>query len=436
MAHHPAVLLAIDPRHALRFLAEHGGGSFLVLGGVFLALTGGEAMYADMGHMGRNAIRASWYGIVLPALLLNYAGQAALMLDQPDVTGNTFFKIVPAWGLYPMVALATIATIIASQAIITGSFSLTRQAMQLGWFPGLRIRQTSDREYGQIYVPLMNWILMLFTVALAVGFGSSDRLAGAYGTAVSTTMLLTTVLLYAAMRRNWGWSLPVALFAAGIFLIVDFAFFAANLLKIAEGGWAPLLLGLIIFLVMTTWRRGVDAVRAGLGPTGESPRDFVARLSARHVPRVPGTAVFLTRASHAVSHLMLRHVDQIGALQEKVVSLTVGFAEVPRVHPDHRVAVEHAADNFWHVTAQYGFVEIPNLIAALARAKEHGCDVDLDGAVWFAARDEVVRSKTVRRLSHWRLILFAFMYRNAVRSSDRFDLPTDRFIDVGRQLGV
>jgi KUP system potassium uptake protein len=403
---------------------------------VFLALTGGEALYADMGHIGRNPIRTSWYGVVLPALLLNYAGQTALLIDQPEGGGNPFFRIVPGWALYPMVALATIATIIASQAIITGSFSLTRQAMQLGWFPGLNIRQTSDEAYGQIYVPAVNWTLMVFTVALAVGFGSSARLAGAYGTAVSTTMLLTTVLLYAAMRRRWNWPVPAALAVAGCFLVVDFAFFSANLLKIADGGWAPLLLGLAIYLIMTTWRRGIDAVRASLGPTGESATGFIARLAEQGVPRVPGTAVFLTRATHPVSHLMVRHVAQIRALQEKVISLTVHFEEVPRLPLTQRVSVEHVADGFWHVTAHYGFVEMPNLVVALACAKDVGCDVDLDDVVWFAARDEVRRGTTTRLLAPWRRLLFAFMYRNAVRSSDRFDVPADRFVDVGRQLGV
>jgi KUP system potassium uptake protein len=434
ISQHPQVLLAIDPRHAIRFLADRGWTSFAVLGGVFLALTGGEALYADMGHFGRNPIRASWYCVVLPALLLNYAGQTAMMLDQNHVTGNPFFKIVPAWSLYPMVTLATVATIIASQAIITGSFSLTRQAMQLGWFPGLNIRQTSDVEYGQIYVPFVNWILMVVTVALAVGFGSSDRLAGAYGTAVSTTMLLTTVLLYEAMRRSWEWSTPVASLVAGFFLIVDFAFFAANLLKIADGGWAPLLIGGIIFLIMTTWRRGVEAIRARLGATREGPTQFIARLGEQRVPRIPGTAVFLTRASHPVSHLMLRHVAQIGAVQETIIALTVDFQEVPRVPLSDRVTVEHVADGFWQVVAHYGFVEIPNLVAALACAKDRGCELDLHNAVWFAARDEVVRSKTMPRLTSWRRMLFSFMYRNAVRSSDRFDLPRDKFIDIGRQM--
>ena len=256
VVHHPGVLVAIDPLHAAAFLARHGWGSFVVLGGVFLAVTGGEALYADLGHIGRGPIRAAWYGIVLPALLLSYAGQTALLLEHPGAAGNPFFRTVPSWGLYPMVVLATCATVIASQAIITGAFSLTRQGMQLGWLPGLTVRQTSPDEYGQIYLPFVNWMMMLLTIALTVGFGSSDRLAGAYGTAVSTTMWLTTALLYHAMRERWGWSLAAAGSVAGLFLIVDLTFFSANLMKIGDGGWIPLLLGAVVYVIMTTWRRG------------------------------------------------------------------------------------------------------------------------------------------------------------------------------------
>jgi KUP system potassium uptake protein len=258
------VVAALDPRYAISFLRHAGSVGFLVLGAVFLCITGGEALYADMGHFGKTSIRRSWYIVVLPALLLSYAGQTAYLLDKGSVSGNPFFLIAPSWSIYPLVALATIATIIASQAIITGSFSMTRQAMQLGWLPGVSIRQTSDRIYGQIYVPVVNWLLMLATVATTVAFGSSDRLAGAYGTAVATTMLLTTVLLYRAMRDVWRWPLAAAIAVAGFFLVVDISFFAANLVKIADGGWLPLTFAAVLFTIMVTWRSGVDAVRATL----------------------------------------------------------------------------------------------------------------------------------------------------------------------------
>ena len=281
---HPRVLLAVDPRHAIGFLDAHGLGSLAVLGGVFLALTGAEALYADMGHIGRNPIRAAWYGLVLPALLLSYAGQTALIMEGGLANGaNPFWLAIPPWAVLPMVVLATAATIIASQAIITGAFSLTRQAIQLGWLPGLQIRQTSNEEYGQIYVPFVNWALMAVTLALTIGFGSSDRLAGAYGTAVATTMLLTTALLYCAMTAQWGWSPALAGLMTAVFLTVDLAFFAANLLKIADGGWIPLLLGAILFTLMTSWRAGVEALRQRLVDEQAEPARFIQMLlDGRH----------------------------------------------------------------------------------------------------------------------------------------------------------
>ncbi|HWZ68703.1 MAG TPA: KUP/HAK/KT family potassium transporter [Stellaceae bacterium] len=436
IVHHPQVLAAVDPRHAIAFLVHNGWGGFAVLGGVFLAITGGEALYADMGHIGRNPIMTTWYGIVLPALLLNYAGQTAFLLDHPIPGGNPFFELAPDWAIFPLVLLATVATIIASQAIITGSFSLTRQAMQLGWFPGLRLRQTSDEEYGQIYVPFVNWTMMLFTIALTVGFGSSGRLAGAYGTAVSTTMLLTTALLYKVMRDRWGWSAPTALLASGVFLVVDFAFFAANLLKIVDGGWIPLTFGAIVFIVMTTWHSGIGAMVRRHATMTEPPERFLDRLEANRIPRVPGTAVFLTRIAEAIPPLMIQHVSQIGALPQTVVALTVKFEEIPRVRLSDRLELVRVFEGFWHLTVHYGFVEIPDLPSTLRAAKDLGCPVDLDDAVYFGAHDAVVPGKTGGRLLRCRLMLFAFLFRNSVRAVDLFNLPPPNFVEIGRQIEI
>jgi KUP system potassium uptake protein len=432
----PAVLLAIDPLHAFRFVFAHGWHSFIVLGGVFLAITGGEALYADMGHFGRKPIRSSWYCIVLPALLLCYAGQTALLLENPALEGNPFFKLAPAWAVIPLVVLATCATVIASQSIITGAFSLTRQAMQLGWFPGLSIRQTSDEEYGQIYVPAVNWTMMLCTLALTFSFGSSDRLAGAYGTAVSTTMLLTTALLFNAMRDVWRWPTMVAVLVSGVFLLIDLAFFGANLLKITQGGWIPLLLAALIFMAMTTWHRGIEAARNSLAQKSESASEFLAKLKSGMVARVPGTAVFFSRSDTAIPAILVGHVAQIKALQENVVSLTVRFEGYPRVSQSQRAEIEQMAEGFWHVTVRFGFIEVPNVVAALACAQEKGCSINLDDAVYFASHDEVVRSKTRPRLAAWRRMLFAAMYRNAVRAPDRFDLPAEKFLEIGRQIAL
>lgn len=433
---HPAVLAAVSPTYAVGLLAGHGFASFLVLGGVFLAVTGGEALYADMGHIGRNPIRSSWFMVVLPALLLNYAGQTALLFGTIKPGDNPFFLLVPGWALYPLVGLSVVATIIASQAIITGSFSLTRQAMQLGWFPGVHIRQTSDTEYGQIYVPFVNWTMMAFTLLLTIVFRSSDRLAGAYGTAVSTTMLLTTALLYTVMRERWNWGRLPALLVSGVFLVVDVAFFAANLLKIASGGWIPLLFGAVVFTIMVTWRRGVDLVRTQLARLTETQEVFLKRLDDGKIPRVAGTAVFLSRSSAPVPPLMARHVDQFGALPEIAIGLTIDFGERPRVTPDERMEIVQVADGIWHITVRFGFVEVPDLPMVLVAAKRHGCPIDLDGALYFGARDDVVRAETKGGLVAWRRMLFGFMYRNAVHTVDRFNLPPAQFVEVGRQVAV
>jgi KUP system potassium uptake protein len=432
----PEALAAIDPRHGIGFLVHHGWRSFIVLGGVFLAITGGEALYADMGNIGRSPIRVSWYGLVLPALLLSYAGQTALLIKTPGLVGNPFFKLAPGWAVVPLVGLATVATIIASQAIITGAFSMTRQAMQLGWFPGLLIRQTSDREYGQIYVPFVNWWVMIGTLALTFGFGSSDRLAGAYGIAISTTMLLTTVLLYNAMRDLGHWPRWVALPASGAFLVFDLAFFAANLLKLRDGGWVPLLLGIVIFTIMTTWHRGVDAMRRRAAEDEKSTADFFSELKSGKTARVPGTAVFLSRGGIVIPLVLLRHVADMKALPETVVTLTLVFDEVPRVPEAKRVELEHIAEGLWRLTVRFGFVEVPSLTVALALAQKQGCPLNLDSAIFFAAHDEVVRSRDRPRMAGWRRVLFAFMHRNALHIPDRFDFPADRFLEVGRQVAL
>jgi KUP system potassium uptake protein len=436
ISRHPTVLAAIDPRYGIALLIGHGWSGVAVLGGVFLAMTGAEAMYADMGHIGRNPIRASWYGIVLPALLLNYAGQVALFLNDPVIEGNPFFRLAPWWSIYPLVGLATVATIIASQAIITGSFSLTRQAMQLGWFPGVRIRQTSSEEYGQIYVPFVNWTMMVLTVALTVSFGSSDRLAGAYGTAVSTTMLLTTTLLYNVMRERWRWPAGPALTVSGLFLAIDFAFFAANLFKIREGGWIPLAFGTLVFIVMVSWHFGLEAMRQRHAALTVTPDEFFRRLKESKVPRVPGTALFLTRLANTIPFLIIEHVAQMRALSETVIALTVKFENIPRVTPRERIELTKLPDGFWHITVHFGFVQVPNIPAALKHAKEGGCPVDLKDAIYFGGRDTLVCSKRRNWLLRARLRLFMLMFRNSVREVDLFNVPPENYVEVGRQIEI
>ena len=436
ICHYPAVIAAVNPRYGIELLTGHGWSGIAVLGGVFLAMTGGEAMYADMGHIGRNPIRTSWYGIVLPALLLNYAGQVALYLGDPVLEGSPFFRLAPSWSIYPLVGLATIATIIASQAIITGSFSLTRQAMQLGWFPGMRIRQTSSEEYGQIYVPFVNWTMMVMTVLLTVSFGSSDRLAGAYGTAVSTTMLLTTALLYNVMRTRWRWPVGPALITSGLFLTVDFAFFAANLFKIREGGWIPLAFGTLVFIVMVSWHFGFEAMRRRHTVLTETPDEFFRQLKQDHVPRVPGTAVFLTRLATTTPFLIVEHVAQMRAMYETAIALTVDFESVPRVASHDRIELAKLAEGFWHITVHFGFVQVPDIPAALRQARARGCPVDLEDAIYFGARDAVVCSKRRSWLVRAGLRLFTLMFRNSVRAVDLFNIPPEKFVEVGRQIEI
>jgi len=436
IAQHPRVLAALNPGCAVSYLLHSGAIGWLVLGGVFLCITGAEALYADMGHFGRAPIRWAWFLIVLPSLLVSYAGQTGLMLDGGQLQGNPFFLLAPTWAIYPLVLLATIATIIASQAIITGAFSMTRQAMQLGWLPAVRIRQTSDQIYGQIYVPAVNWLMMIATVAITFGFGSSDRLAGAYGTAVSTTMMLTTALLYTAMYKVWGWSRWLAVLIGGLFLLVDMSFFGANLLKIADGGWLPLTLGLLIFALMLTWRSGVDAVRGSVTQNAPSAERFVADLQTNQVPRVPGTAVFLTRTDQSIPPLLIEHVRQMGALHQHVIALHVVFEETPRVAPEARSAIKSLGNGIWHVTMHFGFVEIPDLSATLKALGDLDPSISLDQATFFGSRDLVVRRSGSKVLTHGRLQLFSFLYRNAVRVVDRFYLPPRSVVEIARLIEI
>ncbi len=433
---HPGVIAAVDPRYAMRFMAASGRAGFLVLGGVFLCITGGEALYADMGHFGKSPIRRSWYCVVLPALLLSYAGQTAFLIDKGTVTGNPFFQIAPAWSVYPLVVLATIATIIASQAIITGSFSMTRQAMQLGWLPGVAIRQTSDRMYGQIYVPVVNWLLMVATIATTIAFGTSDRLAGAYGTAVSTTMLLTTFLLYRAMRDVWKWPMAVVVPVAAVFIVVDTSFFTANLLKIAEGGWLPLTFAAILFAIMITWRRGVDAIRKTLQQQPQAAEKFLADLKSGAIPRVDGTTVFLTRSTQKVSRLIMDQAHFVGVLPRNALALSVVFESTPRIAGPTCTVVENVGEGLWHLVARFGFLEIPDLRQALLKTLGLPADIDFDKAMFVGTRDLVVSRRDDPSLSGWRMALFAFLYRNSVKIVDRFNLEPSNAIEIARQIEI
>ncbi|MCO6159983.1 potassium transporter Kup [Asaia lannensis] len=436
LMHDPSVLVGLDPLYGLRFLYKHGANSLVILGAVFLSVTGAEALYADMSHVGRSSVRLALAVIVLPVLVLSYAGQTAFLVSHPQVKENPFFATMPHSLVLPMVVLATFATIIASQAIITGAFTLTRQAMQLGWFPSLNIRQTSDTEYGQIYVSVVNWALMIITLLIALSFKSSDALSGAYGTAVSTTMLMTTLLIFDVMRERWNWPLWKAVPVVVCFAVIDLAFFVANLLKIDKGGYVPLLIGLFIYIIMTTWRRGITLLRAGLAPLGECADKVLTQLHDGKLIRTPGAAVFLSRYDGVLPPFVTRHVADFHCLPEHVVILNVKFDTVPRIPADERMAIKDAGNGVWTINVKFGFVEIPNLYYVLSQVKEAGCALDLDTVVFFAGDDDVVPDQKKPKMVAPRRILFGFLYRNAVRASDRFTLPRERLIEIGHQVGI
>ena len=433
IAHHPEAFAAINPIHAIHLFQTNGLKAFFALGGIFLCVTGGEALYADVGHFGRWPIRYAWYGLVFPSLVLNYAGQVGLVMGNHAAIANPFFQMAPQWAVYPLVALATVATIIASQAIISGVFSLSRQAMQLGWLPGMTVRQTSDVQYGQIYVPFVNWLMMFATLALTLAFRKSDRLAGAYGMAVSTTMLLTTVLLIRCMLHNWQWRLPLVGLLGGIFLATDGLYFGANLMKLFQGGWIPLSIAICLMIVMTTWHSGVDAVR--WRTRGSSCQRCLKLLHDDRVPRVPGTAVFLTRQKLDVPALLLQHIRHMGALHESVIALTVLFTDRPRVEPQHRAQAKYLGQGLWRVTVRFGFMEATNLLGVLEQIEELD-KVDFKKVIWFGARDLVIHDTRHPRLGRARLELFSFLFRNSVKTMDRFSLPAENFIEVAREIKI
>ncbi|MBF9769976.1 potassium transporter Kup [Enterobacter asburiae] len=433
---HPSVLLALNPAYGIAFLLSNGYTSFLVLGGVFLCVTGAEALYADMGHFGKKPIWLAWYGIVFPSLLLNYAGQSALILAGADSKQNLFYTLCPPVLQVPLIVLAALATIIASQAIITGAFSMTRQAIQLGWLPRLRIKQTAAESYGQIYIGIINWLLMVVTIGLVVFFKSSDKLAAAYGIAVSLTMLMTTGLLFVAMREVWRWSLASSAVIALCFLVIDATFLFANLIKVLEGGYIPLLMAAAICTVMLIWHRGVKAVSASVGEKGVSVDAFFAQLQQKTVPRVAGSAVFLTRTQNNIPPVMRWHVARNRALQQDVLSLTIDILNVPYVGEEQRIRVEQRAPGYWHGVAQYGFMEHPDIPRLLQGVSEINALFATDDATWYVGHETIVAGEGEAGMAAWQRHIFAFMKRNCTHVINHYHLPSDRVVEISRRVAV
>ena len=437
IAQHPAVLWALDPMVGLRYLLSGAGiTTLLVVGGVFLCVTGAEALYADLGHFGRVPIRLAWSCLVFPALVLNYAGQAAYVLAGAPTEGNIFYHLCPEPLLLPLVVLATMATVIASQAVITGAFSMTRQAIQLGLLPRLTIVQTSAAGHGQIYLPAVNWQLMVVTLGLAIIFGSSSNLAAAYGIAVSATMLATTVLLSIAMREIWSWPLPAVIVMALGFATVDGGFLSANMLKVAQGGWVPLLLGALICCVMLIWQAGTAAVQKQVDEMQIPIGDITAQIERGGIPRVPGTAVFVARLTREIPPIVVWHLRHIRSLHGSIVIVNVVTELIPYVADEDRVEFREIAPKVWRVHAHYGFMEQPDLPALLQRAQTKGYPVDPSNVTYLIGRETVVPRDDRKGLPRLVESIFSFMLRNSSEAIEYFHLPRDMVVEIGRQFAI
>ncbi|WP_026685944.1 potassium transporter Kup [Azovibrio restrictus] len=429
----PHVLLAAHPAYALEFIYHNRAMALVAMGNVVLAVTGAEALYADMGHFGRKPIQRAWFALVLPALMLNYFGQGALLLSQPEAASNPFYLMAPQWALYPLLALATLATVIASQAVISGAFSVTRQAMQLGFLPRLEVQHTSEREQGQIYVPAINWGLMLAVMVLVLGFRSSNNLAAAYGIAVTGDMVITSLLALVVAARvwNWGWFKAGLLFAC--FLAVELTFLAANILKIPDGGWFPLVAGVAIFVLMTTWKQGRALLHRRLAGERLELLPFIDSLAAGMPARVPGTALFLNSDPVSVPHALLHNLMHNKILHERVVVLSVQFFDVPYVPDIDRVEVRRLNENFWQVIVQYGFKDEPDLPLALAACAPYGLQLEPLDTSYFIGRETLI-PRLGSEMSFWREKLFIALFRNAGSVTAFFKIPSNRVVELGTQV--
>jgi KUP system potassium uptake protein len=441
----PGVLAALNPWHAVEFFGRHGLAGITILAAVVLVVTGGEALYADMGHFGKRPIRLAWFGLVMPALVLNYFGQGALLISDPSLVNNPFYNLVPAWGLYPMIGLATMAAITASQALISGSFSLTQQALQLGYTPRVTIVHTSHREKGQIYIPEVNWALMVACVGLVLTFQSAGNLADTYGVAIMGTMLTTTVLFAAVARERWRW--PVGRIALLVvpMLSVEAAFFVANLTKIPTGGWFPLAVAGLVFVVMSTWKRGRRILMAKLRDVALPIEMFVADVANRKPPRVPGTAVFMTSDPAGAPPVLLHHLKHNKVLHERVLLMSVVTEEVPQVPEEERLELRELGEGFWSVVASYGFMQTPNMPKILEALKARGLPLTMMDTSFYLGRETLIAARgrprtgsaadlLSRRMPYWRKKLFVLLTNNARSATAYFGLPPNRVVELGAQI--
>jgi KUP system potassium uptake protein len=429
----PGVLRALNPAWGVYFLQSNPGIGFFSFGAVVLVLTGGEALYADMGHFGRKPIQLAWFGMVLPALLVNYFGQGALLLNNPAAIENPFFLLAPGWALLPLVILATVATVIASQAVISGAFSMTLQAMQLSYSPRFEVKHTSESEIGQIFMPAINWLLLIAVVALVIGFGSSSNLAAAYGIAVTGTMLITNLLAFVVARNEWGWKFWQAGLVVLPFILIDLAFFSANSTKIVAGGWFPLVFGLLVFIVLTTWKRGRELLHEKLGQDSIDLAPFISSLALGGAARVPGTAIFMTGRPQGVPRAMLHSLKHYKVLHERMVIVTIRIRDVPYVPEAERVEITALGESFWQVMVYYGFKDEPDLPAALALCAAHGLEFEMMDTSFFLGRETLI-PRFGGKMAYWRVLLFSVMFRNASSLTAFFKIPTNRVVELGSQV--
>ncbi|MCE5181841.1 MAG: potassium transporter Kup, partial [Betaproteobacteria bacterium] len=433
IAAEPSVIKALNPMYAMNFFLSNPRMSFLALGGVFLVATGSEALYADMGHFGRKPIQLAWFAVALPALVLNYFGQGALLIHNPSAIQNPFYLLAPDWALYPLVALATAATVIASQAVISGAFSITRQAIQLGYSPRMEVQHTSEKEIGQIYMPTINWTLFIAVVALVLGFRTSTNMAAAYGIAVSSTMVITTALAFVVVRHQWGWGWIRSALLISFFLAIDLAFFTANATKIEDGGWFPLVFGLGIFTLMSTWKLGRELLRTRMAGEAIALDPFVQGLDSGSITRVPRTAVFLSGDPDAVPHALLHNLKHNMVLHERIAIVTVQVEDVPHVPDIDWVEVKALPNNFYRILVRYGFKDDPDIPVALERCAQYGLIFDPMTTSYFLGRETLI-PKLGTEMPLWREKLFIAMFRNASSAASFFNIPPNRVVEMGTQV--
>jgi KUP system potassium uptake protein len=429
----PAVLVALDPMYAVRFVIDNTAVAFVAFGAVVLAVTGVEALYADMGHFGKSPIRRAWLFFVMPALLLNYFGQGALILEDPAAIQNPFYLLAPEWARVPLLLLATAAAIIASQAVVSGAFSLTRAAIQMGYCPRLTILHTSERAIGQIYIPFINWMLLAAIIGLVVGFRNSDNLAGAYGIAVTMAMLIDSILIFVVMRRLWNWPVWVAVAIATPLLLIDLTFLASNSLKIPDGGWFPLLIGGVVFTLLTTWKRGRSLLMHRLAEDAMPLDLFIQSIEASPPTRVPGTAVFLTSTQNRVPHALLHNLKHNKVLHERVVFLTIVTEDIPYVPTEERYEIEALGCNFFRMISNYGFKDDPDVPELLEDCGRRGFPFDMMETSFFVSRETLIATVTPG-MALWREKLFVSMSKNATKASEFFQVPTNRVVELGTQV--